>query len=122
MEKWVKQQVGPSAFVRQVKESLPQLSEELPQLPHLAYRLLKDATDGKLEIRWKSDELAQIKKELQQGQQRARQSIGGGSLLISGVLLGSLGSNLLSVSMLPLLSGGLSLLGISLLGLAFFRR
>jgi len=122
MEKWVKQQVGPSAFVRQVKESLPQLSEELPQLPHLAYRLLKDATDGKLEIRWKSDELAQIKKELQQGQQRARQSIGGGSLLISGVLLGSLGSNLLPVSMLPLLSGGLSLLGVGLLGLAFFRR
>lgn len=122
MEKWVKQQVGPAAFVRQVKESLPQLSEELPQVPHLAYRLLKDATDGKLEIRWKSHELVQIKKDLQRGQQAARQSIGGGSMLISGVLLGSLGSNLLPVSVLPLLSGGLSLLGIGLLSLALFRR
>lgn len=122
MEKWIKQQVGPHAFVRQVKASLPQLSEELPQIPHLAYRLLRDATEGKLEVRWKSDELVQIKQELQQGQQRTRQSIGGGSLMISGVLLGGLGSNLLPASMLPLLSGGLSLLGLGLLGLAFFRR
>ena len=122
MEKWIKEQVGPRAFVRQVKESLPQLSEELPQVPHLAYRLLKDATEGKLEVRWKSAELVQIKQELRQGQQRTRQSIGGGSLMISGILLGSLGSNLLPASALPLLSGGLSLLGMGLLGLAFFRR
>jgi len=122
MEKWIAQQVGPRAFVRQVKESLPQLSEELPQVPHLAYRLLKDATEGKLEIRWKSAELVQIKQELQKGQQRTRQSIGGGSLMISGILLGGLGSNLLPANMLPLLSGGLSLLGFGLLSLAFFRR
>ncbi len=122
MEKWIAQQVGPHAFVRQIKESLPQLSEELPQVPHLAYRLLKDATEGKLEVRWKSDELVQIKQELQKGQQRTRQSIGGGSLMISGILLGGLGSNLLPANMLPLLSGGLSLLGFGLLSLAFFRR
>lgn len=122
MEKWIAQQVGPRAFVRQVKESLPQLSEELPQVPHLAYRLLKDATEGKLEIRWKSDELVQIKQELRKGQQRTRRSIGGGSLLISGILLGGLGSTLLPANILPLLSGGLSLLGFGLLGLAFFRR
>ena len=122
MEKWMKEQVGPRAFVRQVKESLPQLSEELPQVPHLAYRFLQDAAEGKLEIRWKSAELAQISQELRQGQQRTRQSIGGGSLMISGILLGSLGSTLLPPSLLPLLSGGLSLLGLGLLGLSFFRR
>lgn len=122
MERWIKRQVGPRAFVRQINESLPQLSEELPQVPHLAYRLLKDATDGKLEVRWKSDELVEIKQELQRGQQRTRQSIGGGSLMISGILLGTLGSGLLSPSMLPLLSGSLSLLGAGLIGLALFRR
>ncbi len=127
IEKWIKQQVGPGAFVRQLKESLPQLSEELPQIPHLVYRLLKETTNGKLEIRWTSDELAHIRLEIQQGQQRTRQSIVGGSLLISGVLLSGLGTDLLSTNMLPLLSVclsllGISLLGISLLGISLFRR
>ena len=122
MENWIKQQVGPRAFIHQVRESMPQLSEELPQVPHLAYRLLKDATDGKLEVRWKSDELVEIGRELQRGQQRTRQSIGGGALMISGILLGALGGGMLPASALTLLSGSMGLLGMGLIGLSLFRR
>lgn len=61
IEKWVAEQVGAKAFARRVKESLLQLSEELPELFHLTYRVLKKAVDGELQIHWKSDELSAIR-------------------------------------------------------------
>ncbi len=70
MEKWMAQQVGPEAFAYRIKASLPKLSEELPELPHLAFRALRDATRGQLTLRWQSDQLGAIRDELADGQRR----------------------------------------------------
>ena len=115
MEKWISQQVGARAFMRRVKESAPQLSEELPEIPHLAYRTLKEAAEGRLSLNWKSDELRQLREDMRKSQQRTRQSIGGGSMLIAGSLVAGSSSSLLPGLALPLLSGGLMLLGCLLL-------
>jgi len=122
MEKWLSQQVGPKAFLRRVKESMPQMSEQLPEIPRLAYRVLKNAEEGKLRLNWHSDELAALRREMNAGQSRTRQSIAGGALLISAALLASLGTPLLSASLLPLFSGGLGIAGIGLLGNSLLRR
>jgi ubiquinone biosynthesis protein len=122
MEKWISQQVGPKAFLRRMKENLPQLSEELPEIPRLAYQVLKNAQAGKLRLEWHSEELRSLRKDLQQGQSRTRQSIAGGALVISAALLASLGTPLLSAAFLPLLSGGLGIAGIGLLGNSLLRR
>ena len=122
MEKWMQEQVGLKAFHRRMKESLPQLSEDLPEIPRLAHKVLKDAATGALEVRWHSEELDALRQELKTGQARTRQSIGGSALLVSGILLATVGSSLIPAAMIPLLSGSLSLVGGGLLGFALFRR
>ncbi|MCB1792004.1 MAG: ubiquinone biosynthesis regulatory protein kinase UbiB, partial [Gammaproteobacteria bacterium] len=106
MERWMAQQVGPKAFLRRVKETLPQISEDLPELPLLAHRVLRRAVDGQLSIRWQSDQLEQIRDEIRSGQQNGRATIAGGSLTVAGVLsVGLLESATLGFS--PLWLGGI---------------
>ena len=64
MERWMSEQVGPRAFLRRVKDTLPQISEDLPEVPLLAHRVLRKAVDGELEIQWKSEQLEQIRDEI----------------------------------------------------------
>ncbi len=113
MERWMAEQVGPRAFARRVKDSLPQLSEELPEVPHLAYRVLKKAAEGELEVRWKSKELERIRKQLREGQQHTQRSIAGGSLLLGGLLL-----NLGATPLLPVIGNAPLALGMGGLGIA----
>lgn len=40
LERWIKQQVGVSAFIRRVRENLPFWSEKLPEIPGLLYDVL----------------------------------------------------------------------------------
>lgn len=87
MEDWIKQQVGPRAFLRRVRQNLPMLSEQMPDLPHLAYKVLKDTAEGNLQVRWQSDELQQLDQRLKSNQRQLLQAIGGGSLLVSGSVL-----------------------------------
>lgn len=42
LEKWLKRQVGPRAFVRRVRENIPYWSEKLPEIPGLIYDTLKN--------------------------------------------------------------------------------
>jgi len=87
MEEWMQQQIGPNAFMRRVKENLPLMSEQLPQVPLLAYRVLKDAAEGNLEIKWQSDELVELQKQVNANHRRTITAISGGSMLISGSVL-----------------------------------
>ncbi len=122
MEKWLSEQVGPKAFLRRMKESLPEASEQLPEIPRLAYRVLKNAEEGKLRLNWHSEELSALRRDMKLEQRRTRQSIGGSALIVSAAVLAGLGSSLISAGALTLLSSGLGLLGIGLLGSSLLRR
>ncbi len=106
METWIKQQVGPRAFAKRFKENLPLMSEQLPEIPLLAYRVLKDASEGRLEIQWKSEELTQLQKRVNSNHKQMLSAIAAGSLVISGSVLFALGSSPLA-SLLAGSSGGL---------------
>jgi ubiquinone biosynthesis protein len=41
LERWIKSQIGFKAFIKKIKENAPIWLEELPELPHLVYRVLK---------------------------------------------------------------------------------
>jgi ubiquinone biosynthesis protein len=120
MERWMSEQVGPKAFVRRVKESLPQMSEDLPEVPLLAHRVLRKAADGELEIQWKSEQLEQIRDEIRDGNRRTQISLTGatftlGGLLSAGLLDAAIGFN-------PLwLAAGLGGTGILMLGWSLSR-
>lgn len=121
MEKWMAEQVGPKAFARRLKDSLPQLSEELPEIPHLAYRVLKKASDGELSIHWHSQELEALRLEIQESQQRTRLALAGGSLTIGGMLLPLGDSALVSLFSNAELGLAIAGLGLALLLYALLR-
>ncbi len=87
LEKWLSEQIGPAAFMNRVRETLPQISENLPELPLLAHRVIKDAAEGNLEVKWKSAELEQLRKEAKQSSRCTIAAICGGSMIITAALL-----------------------------------
>jgi ubiquinone biosynthesis protein len=47
LERWIKQQVGPRAVLRKIRERLPYWAEKFPELPELLYQTLLDLRDQK---------------------------------------------------------------------------
>ena len=117
MERWMSEQVGPKAFLRRVKETLPQISEDLPEIPLLAHRVLRKAVDGELEIKWTSQQLGQIHDEIRAGNKRTQVSLAGATLTLTGALVAGLLDA--TVGFNPLwLAAGLGGGGVLLLGWA----
>ncbi|KTD17832.1 ubiquinone biosynthesis regulatory protein kinase UbiB [Legionella jordanis] len=48
LEKWLKEQMGPRAFLRQLRENLPFLSEQLPHMPRLLNDVLQLTKEQKI--------------------------------------------------------------------------
>lgn len=48
LEKWLRQQMGPQAFFRQLRENLPFLAENLPQMPRLLHEVLTLTREEKI--------------------------------------------------------------------------
>ena len=121
MERWMSEQVGPKAFLRRVTESFPQLSEDLPEVPLLMHRLLRQAVDGGLKVESQSAQLEEVRHAIRSSGRLTRLGIAGGTLILAGVLaIGMLDAALLGFSPLWLGMGasglGLLLLAWSLLG------
>lgn len=115
------EQVGPKAFLRRVSASFPQLSEDLPEVPLLMHRLLRQAVDGGLKVESQSAQLEEVRHAIRGSSRLTRLGIAGGTLILAGVLaIGILDAALLGFS--PLWPGigasglGLLLLAWSLLG------
>ena len=41
LEKWLKEQVGPKAFIKQLRENMPFFAEQLPHMPRLVFEVLQ---------------------------------------------------------------------------------
>ena len=120
MERWMAEQVGPKAFVRRIRDTLPQLSEDLPEVPLLAHRVLRRAVDGKLTLRLDSPQIDRLGDEIRAANLRTRQVVAGGSLLVAGVLAAGLLTPAIGFD--PLwLGAGLGGAGILALGWSLLR-
>jgi ubiquinone biosynthesis protein len=95
-----------------VRASLPELSELLPAMPQLAYRALNDAVDGRLRVRWESPDLEGLRRDMRRHNRRTVGAVTGGSLLVSGSLIVTLGPPVLASAALGagLLAAGALLL------------
>ena len=83
LERWMSEQVGARAFVGRLKRSFPEWSERLPEIPELVHRTLKQASEGKLHLQWDSQELKNLRKQMQRSSQRTIYAILGGAFLVS---------------------------------------
>jgi ubiquinone biosynthesis protein len=88
LERWMKAQVGPEAFLARLKRNLPKASEQLPALPDLAHKVLTDASEGRLKVHWENPELERIREEIRRANRRNLAAVSGLALLALGLWLG----------------------------------
>lgn len=106
LERWLEDQIGPKAFMRRMKQNLPKVSEDLPDVPILAHRVLKSAAEGRLEVKLQSEELVQLRQDVRQANRRTVGAISGGAMLITAVLLVTLGpGGILPAGAIPVFGG-----------------
>ena len=87
LERWMNEQVGPRAFVSNLRTSLPMWTETLPEIPQLLHQTLKHALNGKFKVEWGSTELRQLRQEVRRSNRRNVAAIIGGSLIVSSALI-----------------------------------
>jgi ubiquinone biosynthesis protein len=118
LERSMSEQIGVRALARSLKESIPTLSETLPELPVLAHQLLEQTAAGKLRIEWTSAELRRLRGEIRRSNRRTVNAIVGTGLLIGGaVIYGQDGHAATLVFGVPVLSWLSACLGLAILAL-----
>ena len=90
LEDWIKDQIGPRAVARQIKNNLPGWLEKAPQMPGLFFDVFEQARDGKLKVEIQTRQLESLREEIRQSSRRSVFSIIGGSLIISAAVIFSL--------------------------------
>ena len=87
LERWMSGQVGVRGLVRQAQINAPRLGEIVPQVPGLAYDLLRQANEGRLRVEWTSRELAELRQEVRRASRRSVLAIVGAALLVSAAII-----------------------------------
>jgi ubiquinone biosynthesis protein len=120
LERWMSEQVGARAFAGRLRHSLPQWSEQLPELPALLHRTLDQAVNGKLRLRWESRELEKLRRQLRRSSRGNLAAITGGAMLISAsVIYGLDGYAPLTFGGAPLLTWVMGGMAVVLLAFAW---
>ena len=89
LDRWMRDQLGTRALLREVRRQAPTWGETLPALPGLAYDALKLARSGDIEVRMRSEELDRMRSEIRRANQRTVLAVTGAALLIgASVILG----------------------------------
>ncbi|MCG8433641.1 MAG: AarF/UbiB family protein, partial [Gammaproteobacteria bacterium] len=87
LETWMDAQVGGRAVLNKLRDSLPNISDTLQEIPVLAHSVLRQAAEGKLNIDWKNEEISALRKDLADQNRNTFTAIGAAGLLISGAVL-----------------------------------
>lgn len=114
LERWMSEQVGPRAFMRNLRTSLPVWTETLPEIPQLLHKTLEQAVNGKLRIEWHSEELRQMRQELRAANRRTVAAIiGAGSIVAAALVYGLDGYAPAMIGGAPLLTWIFGALGVA---------
>ena len=114
LERWMEEQVGARALLRNLKDDLPYIIEKMPEVPGLVYKSLKAYADGEYHLK-QVDEINKIRKEINQNNQRSLIVITGSSLLVAASIIYSLANTapIFGAPLLSWISGSVGLLFIT---------
>jgi ubiquinone biosynthesis protein len=87
LERWMSEQVGPRAAIRGVRRELPRLMSLGPELPGLAYELMRRLRDEELGVSTRSRDLQSLRLTLQRQHRRLLGTMAGSTLVSLAVLL-----------------------------------
>ena len=95
LDRWMREQLGARALLREIKRQAPKWGQTLPALPGLVYETLKLARSGEIEVRIRSEEIDQLRAEIRRANQRTVLAVIGAALLLgASVILGVGGTQL----------------------------
>ena len=86
------EQVGPRAILADFREHLPQVRDALRDLPTVLRDISDQAADGRLNMNLRSTELEEIREQLAQQKGQRFWLTAAATLVVSGVLLLTLGT------------------------------
>jgi ubiquinone biosynthesis protein len=73
-----------------LRRNLPRASEQLPLLPELGYKVLTDASTGRLKMRWESTAVEALHAEVRRSSRRTVAVVSGAALVVSAILMAGL--------------------------------
>jgi ubiquinone biosynthesis protein len=111
LERWMREQVGPKAAVKTVKQELPKLFTMMPELPGMAYELMRRVHDEQLTLNTQSAQLNKLQHQLARNARRQDSLLLAGLLLAAGLITGNSAlSNASLFSALLYIASGLSVI------------
>lgn len=86
LDEWMREQLGPRAFMRTVRKEMPKLWQLLPEIPGMANEILRREYQGERRQQFESDDINALRKQLAALQRGQRRILASSGLLIAGVL------------------------------------
>ena len=121
LERWMSEQIGPRAFVKEVGQQAPRWAEAVPSIPGLAVDLLRQASTGELRVQSIDPEAASLRQEVRRSNQRTVVAIIGATLFVSAtILLGLNSTRLATLWGAPVLTWLFGAIGITMLLRAWY--
>ncbi len=92
LKRWMDEQVGGRALLKDLRENLPQFRDAMRELPGIIHHLGEQATEGRIMFNLQSPELRQIREQLANQQRQRYWLTAAATAIVSGVLVMTLGS------------------------------
>ena len=87
LENWFKQRFGPTAKVKELLGKLPDITEQLPEMPNLIFHALQSNAQMQQQIQLHNLEMQALRQQLQRNNRRTLWTIATSTVLICGTLL-----------------------------------
>tara|TARA_B110000858_G_scaffold116580_1_gene133139 strand:- start:171 stop:1799 length:1629 start_codon:yes stop_codon:yes gene_type:complete len=92
LKRWMDEQVGGKAFLKDIRQNLPQMRDALKELPTILRYLGEQAAEGHVNLNLKSSELTEIKNLLAEQQRQRRWLTAAAAAVFSGGLILTFGA------------------------------
>jgi ubiquinone biosynthesis protein len=111
LERWMREQVGPKAAIKTIKQELPKLFTIMPELPGMTHELMRRVRDEQLTLNTQSAQMNKLQRQLARNARRQDSLLLAGLLLAAGLIAGNSElSNASLFSILLYISSGLSVI------------
>ena len=123
LERWMREKLGPRAFIKTLREQAPFWWQAAPEMPGLVHAYLRRANNGELGVEWRASEMEKLRVEMRLNYRRLFLGVVGSALVISAAVVAALdGFMPTMVFGAPLLSWILAGGGVLALCVAWPRR
>jgi ubiquinone biosynthesis protein len=91
LRRWMDEQLGGRAMLRDVRENLPQLRDALREMPGILRQIGEQAAEGRIRFNLQSPELTEIRQQLDEQRRQRYWLTAAATCVVSGTLLMTLG-------------------------------